>query len=350
MATTEKDTPTQGLFFTPPVKVFPIAPESTLTFKFKDYYPLAFHNLREHFGINDKDYVTSLCQNWNEVSTPGKSGSLFFFSQDNQYVLKTIPKREAKLLRLLLPSYYHHMMQHDNSLLTRFLGLHRVKPHKGRQVRFLVMGNLFKTSHKIHQRFDLKGSTAGRELTPEERNKKNPTFKDMDFRRLNKKIQLGPKMRALFLNQLSEDCKFLMAQNVMDYSLLVGIHYGGVDDQDSASSSAEEEEFHEPLNLSTSRLPPVVPNPRPAPRPPVQLSIFEQEEGGIRARVIAPEGDEQVLDEYYYMGIIDILTLYSLRKQFEHAYKSVVTRGDISTVNPTEYAARFLKFIGEVTT
>ena len=40
------------------------------------------------------------------MGTPGKSGSLFFFSLDNQYVLKTIPKREAKILRDLLPAYY----------------------------------------------------------------------------------------------------------------------------------------------------------------------------------------------------------------------------------------------------
>lgn len=41
-----------------------------------------------------------------ELPTPGKSGSLFFFSHDMKYILKTIPKREAKLLRMLLPAYY----------------------------------------------------------------------------------------------------------------------------------------------------------------------------------------------------------------------------------------------------
>ena len=40
------------------------------------------------------------------LPTPGKSGSLFFFSHDFKYILKTIPKREAKLLRFLLPAYY----------------------------------------------------------------------------------------------------------------------------------------------------------------------------------------------------------------------------------------------------
>lgn len=41
-----------------------------------------------------------------ELPTPGKSGSLFLFSQDMKYILKTIPKMEAKLLRALLPAYY----------------------------------------------------------------------------------------------------------------------------------------------------------------------------------------------------------------------------------------------------
>jgi 1-phosphatidylinositol-4-phosphate 5-kinase len=49
--------------------------------------------------------------------TPGKSGSLFFFSQDTNYILKTIPKREAKLLRNLLPAYYSHVMANGDTLV-----------------------------------------------------------------------------------------------------------------------------------------------------------------------------------------------------------------------------------------
>ena len=47
-------------------------------------------------------------------------------------------------------------MENTNTLLPRFFGLHRVKPKGGRQVRFVVMGNVFETQKKIHERFDLK--------------------------------------------------------------------------------------------------------------------------------------------------------------------------------------------------
>ncbi len=33
------------------------------------------------------------------MGTPGKSGSLFFFSNDMRFIVKTLPKREALLLR-----------------------------------------------------------------------------------------------------------------------------------------------------------------------------------------------------------------------------------------------------------
>lgn len=336
------------LYFTPPVTVLPISPNSNITFKFKDYCSMAFYKLREHFGINHVDYITSLCQNWNEVGTPGKSGSLFFFSLDNQYVLKTIPKREAKLLRSLLPAYYDYMTSHSDSLITRFMGLHRIKPHKGRQVRFVVMGNLFNSNLKVHQRFDLKGSTVGRELSPAERAKKNPTFKDLDFRRLNRKIHLGPN-RDLFLKQLQLDCNFLSSLHIMDYSLLVGIHFiqnnaASVDDSASSEDESEDEGRSPPLNRSMGTLPPLIPDEE-TPPPNQALSCFEREEGGVRAR--GPDG--AILDEYYYIGVIDILMLYTARKQIEHAAKRIMhPRGEISSVDPEDFAIRFMKFMTEI--
>ena len=85
----------------------------TPSFKFKDYCPLVFRHLREKFQIDPADYMVSLCNTLENdqnalrlLPTPGKSGSLFFFSHDMKYILKTIPKREAKLLRFLLPAYY----------------------------------------------------------------------------------------------------------------------------------------------------------------------------------------------------------------------------------------------------
>lgn len=99
-------------------------------------------------------------------------------------------------------------MENTDTLLPRFFGLHRVKPHKGRQVRFVVMGNVFATSKKIHERFDLKGSTLGREASEEEKAtlKEMCTYKDNDWREQNRKLKLGPHLKQLFLEQLKKDC------------------------------------------------------------------------------------------------------------------------------------------------
>ena len=48
------------------------------------------------------------------------------------------------------------------------------------------------------------------------------------------------------------------------------------------------------------------------------------------------------------LGIIDILTPYSLSKKLEHTFKSLVFPKDsISAVNPADYARRFLKFMSD---
>lgn len=51
-------------------------------------------------------------------------------------------------------------MTNPHTLLPRFYGLCRVKPHKGEQVRFVVMANVFQTPKKVHERYDLKGTSS----------------------------------------------------------------------------------------------------------------------------------------------------------------------------------------------
>lgn len=51
---------------------------------------------------------------------------------------------------------------------------------------------------------------------------------------------------------------------------------------------------------------------------------------------------------YSLIGIIDILTPYSLTKKIEHTFKSIIFPKDsISAVNPPDYARRFLKFMSD---
>jgi 1-phosphatidylinositol-4-phosphate 5-kinase len=87
------------------------------------------------------------------------------------------------------------------------------------QIRFVVMGNVFNAEVPIHQKYDLKGSTHGR-FTKDKA--KSSIWKDCD---LDVELQLMDGWKDRLDRQLSEDAAFLRVQHVMDYSLLMGIHY-----------------------------------------------------------------------------------------------------------------------------
>jgi 1-phosphatidylinositol-4-phosphate 5-kinase len=84
----------QGSPTTPPHKL-------THTFKFKDYAPVAFAYLRRMFGVNEFDFLLSVCGNANfiEFISNAKSGQFFFYSSDGKYMIKTMTNTESKFLR-----------------------------------------------------------------------------------------------------------------------------------------------------------------------------------------------------------------------------------------------------------
>lgn len=52
------------------------------------------------FKIDAADYMMSICggDSLKELSSPGKSGSIFYLSQDERFVIKTLRKHELKVL------------------------------------------------------------------------------------------------------------------------------------------------------------------------------------------------------------------------------------------------------------
>ncbi|XP_034688982.1 phosphatidylinositol 4-phosphate 5-kinase 6-like [Vitis riparia] len=98
-----------------------------------------------------------------ELSSPGKSGRFFYLTNDDHYMIKTMKKSKVKVLLRMLPTYYNHVRAFENTLLTKFYGLHYVKLTGAAQkkVRFFIMGNLFYSKYAIHRRFDLIGSSHG---------------------------------------------------------------------------------------------------------------------------------------------------------------------------------------------
>lgn len=41
-----------------------------------------------------------------ELTNPGASGSLFYLTSDDEFIIKTVQHKEAKFLQRLLPGYY----------------------------------------------------------------------------------------------------------------------------------------------------------------------------------------------------------------------------------------------------
>ena len=76
-------------------------------FKFKVYAPIAFRYFRDLFGIQPDDFLLSLCNEpLRELSNPGASGSVFYLTNDDNFIIKTVQHKEAEFLLKLLPGYY----------------------------------------------------------------------------------------------------------------------------------------------------------------------------------------------------------------------------------------------------
>uniref|UniRef100_A0ACD6AE57 Uncharacterized protein n=1 Tax=Avena sativa TaxID=4498 RepID=A0ACD6AE57_AVESA len=362
-----------------------------LDFKWKDYCPMVFRNLREMFKIDTADYVISISGSdaLRELSSPGKSGSVFFLSHDDRFMIKTLRKSEVQVLLRMLPNYYRHVQNYENTLVTKFFGLHRVKPSSGQKFRFVVMGNMFCTELRIHRRFDLKGSSLGRS-TEKIKIDENTTLKDMD---LNYSFYLEPSWRESLLKQIEIDSEFLRNHRIMDYSMLLGFHYRArrnlqigsscteriLPDKLTVLSEADAAEEDSAYNYQDGLIlvqrdkdkngsVAVGPHIRGSRlrsssacfeevdlmlpgtgRLPIQLGV------NMPARAEKEEKQEDgrkslhhIYDVVLYIGIIDILQKYNTRKKIEHAYKSIKYKYNplsISSVEPQFYSERFLKFV-----
>lgn len=62
-------------------------------------FVLDFRHLRELFQVDPADYMLAICGNdaLRELSSPGKSGSFFYLTQDDRFMIKTVKKSEVKV-------------------------------------------------------------------------------------------------------------------------------------------------------------------------------------------------------------------------------------------------------------
>jgi hypothetical protein len=232
--------------------------------------------------------------------TPGKSEAIMLFSNHNnqRFVLKTVTKNEGKTLLSMLPDYVDHLKNNQNTTtLCKFYLFFKFR-FNFKQVRMVVMNNVFDTDLKIERLYDLKGSMIGREATDNELEKQQ--YKDKEFiQHLEQKeltLTIDPSIKQLLLKQLQSDIELLRRHKIMDYSLLLGI-------------------ITSPDTTVTTSLQHI----------PIQNS-----------------------DKVLLLGIIDILQLFNTKKQVARTLKSIKygdKRDELSTVPPSMYAQRFYEFI-----
>lgn len=122
-----------------------------------------------------------------ELSNPGASGSIFYLTEDDEFIIKTVQHKEGEFLQTLLPGYYmvidqlisvplqllvpydeiqfffQNLNQNPRTLLPKFFGLYCYRCNS-KNVRLVAMNNLLPSSVKLHQKYDLKGSTYKRKV------------------------------------------------------------------------------------------------------------------------------------------------------------------------------------------
>ncbi|XP_048416552.1 phosphatidylinositol 5-phosphate 4-kinase type-2 beta isoform X2 [Stegostoma tigrinum] len=346
-------------------------------FKFKEYCPMVFRNLRERFSIDDQDYQRSLSklpsqeldkvtmnmglvrQNSVTRSAPlnsdaqNRMGARFLTTYDKRFVIKTITSEDVAEMHNILKKYHQYIVEcHGNTLLPQFLGMYRLTVD-GVETYMTVTRNVFSHRLTVHRKYDLKGSTVSREASGKEKAKELPTLKDNDFLNEGQRIHIGDENKKMFLDKLKRDVEFLAQLKIMDYSLLVGIH--DVDRAEQEEMEVEEKGDEEDCE-NDGMGHPVGSYGTPPDSPGNMLNfprIFGPGEFDPTVDVYAIKShDNAPRKEVFFMAIIDILTHYDAKKKAAHAAKTVKhgAGAEISTVNPEQYSKRFLEFMSNIIT
>ncbi|XP_046648867.1 phosphatidylinositol 4-phosphate 5-kinase type-1 alpha-like isoform X8 [Daphnia pulicaria] len=338
-------------------------------FRFKSFAPIAFRYFRDLFGIQPDDFLLSLCNEpLRELTNPGASGSIFYLSADDEFIIKTVQHKEGEFLMKLLLGYYMNLNQNPRTLLPKFFGLYCYICNS-KNVRMVVMNNLLPSSIKLHEKYDLKGSTYKRKASKSERSKTVPTYKDLDFLELHPDgIMLEADTYTALIKTIQRDCRVLESFKIMDYSLLVAIHNLDLAAKEEAerrrNNSIGEEDSGEENGAVAGTSSGATAHPPPLVR---SRSINRQKLVAHSTALESIQAESEPIDEeddvppggiparnakgerlLVFLGIIDILQSYRLKKKLEHTLKAMIHDGDtVSVHRPGFYSQRFQNFMAK---
>uniref|UniRef100_A0A6B2EHR2 1-phosphatidylinositol-3-phosphate 5-kinase n=1 Tax=Phlebotomus kandelakii TaxID=1109342 RepID=A0A6B2EHR2_9DIPT len=177
-----------------------------------------------------QSFARSLCRSIQWEAKGGKSGSKFSKTTDDRFVLKEMTKQDVAIFENFAPNYFdyiHDCLQHDKpTLLAKILGVFRVivkKKDSDREKSVLVMENLF-FDREISNKFDLKGSDRNRLVDPTNQ-EGEIVLLDQNLIQMSwsNPLYILTHSRTILREAIHRDASFLEKNDVMDYSLLVGL-------------------------------------------------------------------------------------------------------------------------------
>ncbi|XP_075885279.1 phosphatidylinositol 4-phosphate 5-kinase-like protein 1 isoform X2 [Nelusetta ayraudi] len=354
-------------------------------FTLETYAAPVFASLRGFLGITEQEYQQSLCsQNcYLQFISNSKSKADFFLTNDKRFFLKTQNRREIKFLLANLKIYVEHLKKYPHSLLVKFLGVHRITIQQRQKKYFIVMQSVFYPDDRINARYDIKGCEVSRWTDPAPVGSQIiVVLKDLNFE--GQYINLD-RQRPWLLRQVEIDTNFLRRLNVLDYSLLLaqqplqsdernqGLSFAslimrtkisvspasslvragaagvpGAGPEDNVTSASSEAD-----NVSLKQL--QVDSMSDDADTAEQDDKAEFQDFRAQNRRLLPnlKNPLHVIDgpeQRYFIGIIDIFTVYSFKKRLEHWWKSLRHPGrSFSTVSPQSYCLRLCHWVRDHT-
>ncbi|XP_044222711.1 1-phosphatidylinositol 3-phosphate 5-kinase isoform X2 [Thunnus albacares] len=198
------------------------------------YYAEEFHKMREEImESTEDDFVRSLshCVNWQ--ARGGKSGAVFYATEDDRFILKQMPRLEVQSFLDFAPHYFTYItgavQQKRPTALAKILGVYRIgyknsQNNTEKKLDLLVMENLF-YGRKMAQVFDLKGSLRNRNVkTDSGKESCEVVLLDENLLKLihDNPLYIRSHCKAILRAAIHSDAYFLSSHLIIDYSLLVG--------------------------------------------------------------------------------------------------------------------------------
>lgn len=296
-------------------------PHLPQAFKFKDYCPSVYADLRRRLGISPSDLFKSLVEGEVMRVTDG----VRYMTHDRHFRINLLSREEVTDILRLLRSYQEHVVnQAGATLLPHWAALHRIviKTKLGgeeKPVYVLVERNSL--PFQVDSIYHLKGCKAPvkekpdiKRLQHKKRSKEDielpigmyPTpLHDSEFESNSIKLAFPKEIGDKLMAMLKTDVEYLKQRKMMDYAVVVGV-----------------------LKFRVDEIP------------------------GIDANVISHffPGVESKM-EHYFISMEGFGSIYGARKRLEgfaHAHNSNASKGgskEPMSIKPEKYACRFLQFM-----